>query len=103
MAGTMIERVATALKAEIGRQWDAKPLPGPIDGSDDWSATGGTIGLAEMARAAIEAMREPTEGMLDGTAPLAEAQIITIWRAMIDAALEERTEGRAAHPRAATT
>lgn len=49
------------------------------------------------ARAAIEAMREPTEGMLDkgavaeGDGNLAQ-QALNIWAAMIDAALSPSTK-----------
>ncbi len=51
-----IEAVAKAIKADIGKQWDAKPLPMPYDDeSQDWSATGGTLNLCETAQAAIVA------------------------------------------------
>ena len=44
-----------------------------------------------MARAAIEAMREPTEAMLDAGVNFRERNARTeqIWQAMIDAALSE--------------
>ena len=45
-----------------------------------------------MARAAIEAMREPTEAMLDAGVNFRERNARTeqIWQAMIDAALKEK-------------
>jgi len=94
-----VEKVATAIKAEIGRQFDAQPLPGPPDNSDDWSATGGVMDLELIARAAIEAMREPSEAMLDaavtdgrsGLRPRAtvEDRIKKEYQAMISAALQD--------------
>lgn len=44
---------------------------------------------AECARAAIAAMREPTEAMLEaGGDPYLDVPVSAIWRAMIDAALK---------------
>lgn len=81
---TMIERVARAI--------DIKQMEGH--------------GVYEIARAAIEAMREPTEAMLraggdepylaTSGSPLVFAEVRdvvapeNIWQAMIDAALEEK-------------
>ncbi len=86
-----IEEVARALKANIGRQFDASPLPGPPDGSGDWTAEGGIIDCEELAAAAISAMREPSEAMVfalhqafDDQATPNEAM-----RLVIDAALSE--------------
>jgi len=76
----MIERVARAIcRAEYG--------PGDAGWANQIPA----------ARAAIEAMREPTEGMLDkgavaeGDGNLAQ-QALNIWAAMIDAALSPSTK-----------
>lgn len=51
-----VERVARAIKTEIGRQFKATPAPPPTRG-DDWSATGGALDLVFVARAAIAAMK----------------------------------------------
>lgn len=50
----MIDKVARAIKKNMGEQRDAKPLHGS---ADNWHATGGTLDLNLLARAAIEAMR----------------------------------------------
>lgn len=81
MAETMIERVARALSATQGMYWTEH---------------------LRAARAAIEAMREPTDRMLDaGVAantvelPSGGQIIVAVdpaWDAMIDAALAEGTE-----------
>ena len=71
---TMVERVAQALQQEMG----AAPL-------DETAAS------FALARAAIAAMREPTEEMLNaGHEARAKATVNGIWHAMIDAALEEK-------------
>ena len=78
----MIERVAEAL---VQRRWEM------------WSDTSGKIYIEplELARAAIDAMREPTEAMdLAGThaesyRSLGLLKVRHIWRAMFDAALSE--------------
>ena len=93
----MIERVARAIKSEIGEQWDAQPLPG-ANNPEDWSATGGTLDLITVARAAIEAMREPTEEMLyagyKGCGVSSEALLVTEfrqgYRAAVNAALNKQ-------------
>jgi hypothetical protein len=95
----IIDRVALAMKAEIARQFGAKPLLGDSE-SGDWAATGGVLDLSQMARVAIEAMREPTEAMLgaEGVQDTGGKAKISgyldyfsaeeIWKAMIDAALK---------------
>jgi hypothetical protein len=77
----MIERVARAVKTE----WPACPL-------DD-------AGLDRLARAAIAAMREPTNEMVWAAAK--EKDRGSWWRVMIDAALadEQSTGGGAGGPR----
>lgn len=63
----MLDKVTDAIKAEIGRQMGATPLPVPnVDETKDWSARGdvGTIDLREVARVAMATMEEPTETML---------------------------------------
>lgn len=89
----MVERVARALKAEIGRQFDAAPLLGDTT-TGDWHATGGTIDLEECAREAITAMRVPTGFMVDAIhsihRPGFAVSWAKVWRTMIDAALAEQ-------------
>jgi hypothetical protein len=101
---TKIQEVALALKANLAKQFDAKPLLGDA-ASGDWHATGGVIDLEEMARAAIEAMREPTDAMIGACEAIEGGKIINDyygegnalwisedgrkWWAMIDAALAE--------------
>lgn len=74
---SMIERVARAIaKGEYGENVD-----------DVWHT------CIDDARAAIEAMREPTEAMLDagyGAEPTGAA-LVAPWEAMIDAALAEQS------------
>jgi hypothetical protein len=92
----MLQRVATAIKAEIGRQLSATP----IDQPGDWMATGGTIDLEPVARAAIAAMRKPTPYMVErGSSEVSSENLTEIeafreakasYKAMIDAALSER-------------
>ena len=65
----MVERVARAIASHVGYA------------DDDWFKYG------PAARAAIAAMREPTEEMLK--AAYAKAFDKEIWQAMIDAALSE--------------
>lgn len=109
----MVERVARALRA--GRGCDAGEVPcpfcywGPDDMTPEWDETG----CVWLARAAIQAMREPTEGMLkathgsiprafenipeghpwrekgwlQGAKAGAEAKALIRWQAMLDAAL----------------
>ena len=63
---TMIERVAQALEDEL-------------PGGENYEA---------LARAAIAALREPTEEMVLAAFPYTDPRIKEIWQAMIDAALE---------------
>ena len=61
----MLERVARALSANIKKQWVGTPAPGREFDPESWTATGGTLDLSELARAALEAMKNPTEEMID--------------------------------------
>ncbi len=91
----MVQRVALAIKAEIGRQLGAVPLHGDKS-STDWYVPntpdpGSTLDLTAIGRCAIAAMREPTEGMkfkgykIGATNDL--TKMVTTWQAMIDEAL----------------
>ena len=98
MAMSMIERVARALcEIEGGMPgWTASGMgmPGPEDNEPQWKL------YEEEARAAIAAMREPTEAILkviardlpaDGHGvEFVEGDAPDYWRSMIDAALQER-------------
>lgn len=94
----MVERVARAIAAENGDDFAALP-----DSKADWIAAGGSFGgrfrdineprksdYLEMARAAIEAMREPNEAMLEAGEKIVDPHDASVERgyaAMIDAAL----------------
>lgn len=77
---TMVERVARALHPEIFKDFGGHG-PGECPDCDEQREL-----ARELARAAIEAMREPTQRMLDAT--WTDASAFT-WRTMIDAALNE--------------
>ncbi len=82
MTETMIERVARAINAEAegpdGRGWNDEDLRTKAN-------------CRAEARAAIEAMREPTEEMLRSV--LLSREIAgQVWQAMIDAALDEKAK-----------
>lgn len=91
MSDEMIVRVALVLKAEIGKAFAATPLPGSRPEWGDWSATGGSLNLEVLARAAIEAMREPTDRMLVTTAEtnFERGILARVYRKMIDAELTD--------------
>lgn len=92
----MIGRVTAAIKKEIGRQLGAKPLHGD-QRSTDWHAWGsfgpdpdaGTLNLELIARAAMSAMRDPTEQMIrEGNAVTTDGRgAEDSWPAMIETAL----------------
>jgi len=88
----MRQRVVDAIKAEIGRQLGAKPLPGSRPEWGDWTAVGdlGSLDLGLIAAAAMKAMREPTEAMLAAGAMTRRDgfNTETIYRSMIDEALK---------------
>ena len=76
---TMIERVAQAFyKHFFEGDWPPETEVDIGMGADDFR---------EAARAAIEAMREPTEAMAETVVDDDDAK--AIWRDMIDAALKE--------------
>jgi len=68
----MVERVARALHGDV----------------DPWPRYGCEVCI-NRARAAIAAMREPTEEMMDACTKHGVIPIF-MWQAMIDAALEEK-------------
>jgi hypothetical protein len=74
MENEMVERVATALIAETARQIRAGEEP----------ALGNNPRL--LAKAAIEAMRQPTAAILDA-GPMEPYMDADVWAKMIDAAL----------------
>jgi hypothetical protein len=91
MSDEMIQRVARAIYAKRPYYVSASSAvltPGPLRSYDwDHAPTYYRTDCMEIARAAIEAMREPTEYMLSHA--LAEGAWCTAnsWRSMIDAAL----------------
>ena len=76
---TMVKRVARALQQEMGTA--------PFDEATSFA----------LARAAIAAMREPTEEMIDGWIR-APGAITGGWQGMIDAALEDCERSEHDHP-----
>lgn len=87
MNNPLVERAALAVKAEIGRQFEATPAPGP-DPRDDWTANGGTIDLVDVVRVVLEAIREPTEAQFNGLTGGARQLADCYWRHMIDELLK---------------
>lgn len=98
---SMVERCARAAMADIKRQLDGKPIPDAPDVLNSWSASGQSINMEEVARAVIEAMREPTREMVRladeqfdwgpsgyDDAPLGPAAPAPVFRSMISAALQ---------------
>jgi hypothetical protein len=74
---SMLERVAGAIGyalAIMGADLDDAPLEAA-------------------ARAAIEAMREPTEAMTSGWFEQSSGKLASIWRALIDRALADAPQG----------
>lgn len=71
---TMIERVARAIADHNG--WDENEL------KEQWDD------LIGQTRAAITAMREPTDEMKEKAWPVTD--YVKYWKTMIDAALEEK-------------
>jgi len=94
----MVERVAKAIANENGDAWDDTP-----NDKSHWTKERGMFAgrcrdinepfkgdYADMARAAIKAMREPTEAMrIERAFSKYGLEPFAHWRAMIDAALEE--------------
>ena len=85
MTKTMIERVARAMASASGEAWWVYP--------DQWGRRTWQTRDEYMARAraAIAAMREPTEGMVGEGVECRQHDggVTHIYRAMIDAALKE--------------
>lgn len=90
----MVEKVARAIAAEMGTDWG-----GPL-GESDLSFLPYKARYMSMARAAIEAMREPTEAMKEagfqaghlGDGEWEYADPESAYTAMIDAALSPSGE-----------
>lgn len=97
----MVKRVARVIAKENGDDYDSIPAS-----KSDWTRNGGMFGgrfrdvnepyqtdYDDMARAAIEAMREPTNAMVDRVEDayggLSTLTVQYVWSAMIDAALGE--------------
>lgn len=86
----MIERVTRAILAELERQHVY--IHTDIDGSDglDHVIVDGAADMLKVGAAALAAMREPTEAVLDAAErlPYSACDERGIWSAMIDAALK---------------
>lgn len=64
--GDLVERVAIAIKDELGKAMNAKPLLGDTSSGDWYAEDAGSINLEDVARAAIKAMQgdpAPVPGM----------------------------------------
>jgi hypothetical protein len=87
MANEMIERAEAAVWAAVAKAQERFAYSSP----DAFACPDSNPGFArEVARAAIEAMREPTEAMAKGAWDRADDNYLipeAVWRAMIDAAL----------------
>jgi hypothetical protein len=81
---TMIDRVARALHARRHGEWYEGPL----------KMTDSQRGCLADARAAIEAMREPTERMCSAPEESRTVGARRSYQAMIDAALNEHANAR---------
>jgi hypothetical protein len=90
---TMVERVARAIHdaecccgtwREPSREWATRGLVSCHD-PDHYHSPRQLAGWVEEARAAIAALREPTEGMMHGFRSASKEE----WAAAIDAALAE--------------
>ena len=90
----MVERVARAIHEEFAKNKCAWVSRLEDRGLTDVTIDG-VFDLKDVARAAIEAMREPTEAMAAAGQTMLdiEGDAAIIWRAMIDAALATRTQG----------
>lgn len=89
----MVERIAMAMAAELKRQTDEPDALGAaffnMDGRLDDVIADGVFDLRTLARAAVTAMREPTDDEQDtawGTSVYGEE--LNDWQAMIDEALK---------------
>lgn len=92
---TMIEKVARAIFEACNRQ-DPVAGFGYADADGGKTVLDGAYDLTAIARAAITAMREPTDGMddaaYDSDALENGSSAYGCWQAMIDAALAEEPQ-----------
>ena len=91
----MVERVAKEIYLHVNAETAGRPLAEVADA------------YLACARAAIAAMREPTEAMIkeatdtaimEGTYGIAGEDAVSIWKAMIDAAISPSTSGTETKP-----
>lgn len=71
-ASEMVERVAKAMCASVDENWDARDFGDTSDGADPENMR---LYWRELARAAIEAMREPTPYMMAVTLPIGPIKV----------------------------
>ena len=74
---TKIEEVARAIQGEVREPW-------PDDERESRAF------FERLARAAVEAMRDPTENMINESYHDFDLVPLLVWQAMIDAALAEK-------------
>lgn len=94
---TMVERVAKALFDAVQPNYAGAEISWDTS-NEEWGDED-REGFRQSARAAIEALREPTPAMTTphlghhGFAEYGDVEAAAIWREMIDAALKERANG----------
>lgn len=89
MSDSMIERVARAMVDALNAQDEY------VGGSSDLNCVtiDGTFDVVRVARAAIEAMRKPTDAMRDAMADEYPKGEYDVWWGGIEAALNEQIAG----------
>lgn len=94
MTNDLIERGARALYDHLAQGSFVGPYRSTNSGSNTETTLDGDFDLADLFRAALQAMREPTDAMLStgcvdlgSGGELNDKNLAQIWRSMIDAAL----------------
>lgn len=85
----MLDRATAAVIAQIRKNYDEGGAWIRLDPTDDQIEVDGYISAKDIARAVVEAMREPTEVMCEAglfAEDNGEISVGPIWRAMIDEA-----------------
>ncbi len=95
MTQTAFEKLVAAMKAELTRQASEEAgADYAEEGAREWIMTlDGHFDIVKVARAALQALRDPTEEMNEAAKPFRKGVGETaerLFRAMIDTALQER-------------